>query len=74
MAAQRAKALGAFVVAITGEHGGKLGSAADAWIRIPSQETARIQEAYMLCGHMICDWVELAVSINNAVKGQRQAG
>jgi D-sedoheptulose 7-phosphate isomerase len=74
MAALCARRLGAYVVAITGEHGGKLGSAADTWIRIPSNETARIQEAYMLCGHMICDWVELAVSLNNAVQAQRQAG
>lgn len=74
IAAQRAKSMGAAVVAITGEHGGKLGSTADIWLRIPSHETARIQEAYMLCCHMICDWVELAVSINNAIQAQRQAG
>ena len=74
LAAQRARQLGAYVVAITGEHGGKLGSSAHTWIRIPSHETARVQEAYMLCGHMICDWVELAVSINNAVQAQGQAG
>lgn len=74
LAAQRARSIGAYVVAITGEHGGKLGGAADTWIRIPSQETARIQEAYMLCGHILCDWVELAVSITNAVEPQRRAG
>jgi D-sedoheptulose 7-phosphate isomerase len=74
LAARRARSIGAYVVAITGEHGGKLGGAADTWIRIPSQETARIQEAYMLCGHMLCDWVELAVSITNAVEPQRRAG
>jgi D-sedoheptulose 7-phosphate isomerase len=73
VAAQRARSLGAFTVAITGEHGGKLGSGSDAWLRIPSSETARIQEAYMLCGHMICDWVELAVCINGAVEAQRNA-
>ena len=66
--------MGACVVAITGEHGGKLGGAADVWLRIPSQETARVQEAYMLCGHMLCDWIELAVCINNAVGAQRTAG
>lgn len=73
-AALQAKVIGAFVVAITGEHGGKLGSCADAWLRIPSRETARIQEAYMLCGHMLCDWVELAVCIANAIEAQRNAG
>ncbi len=74
VAASRAKQLGAFTVAITGEHGGKLGSSADVWLRIPSRETARIQEAYMLCGHMLCDWVELAVCITHAVEAQRNAG
>ena len=74
MAALRACERGAFTVAITGELGGKLGSAADIWLRIPSRETARIQEAYMLCGHMLCDWVELAVCITHATEAQRNAG
>ena len=73
MAAVRAKQIGAYVVALTGEHGGKLGSVADSWIRIPSRETARIQEAYMLCGHMLCDWVELATCITSATLAQRHA-
>jgi D-sedoheptulose 7-phosphate isomerase len=74
VAAQRARQMGACVVAITGEHGGKLGGTSDAWLRIPSRETARIQEAYLLCGHMLCDWIELAVCITNAVEAQRNAG
>jgi D-sedoheptulose 7-phosphate isomerase len=74
LAAARAKEIGAFTVAITGEHGGKLGSTAHVWLRIPSRDTARIQEGYMLCGHMLCDWVELAVCISNAVAAQRHAG
>ena len=74
LAAYRARMMGAFTVAITGEHGGKLGSAADVWLRVPSRETARIQEAYMLCGHMLCDWVELAVCISKSLEAQRNAG
>lgn len=74
VAAQRARDLGAFTVAMTGEHGGKLGGSSDVWLRIPSRETARVQEAYMLCGHMLCDWVELAVCITHAVQAQRNAG
>lgn len=58
-----AREMGAFTVAITGEHGGYLASGADVWICIPSRDTARIQEAYMLCGHMLCDWIELATCI-----------
>ena len=74
VALQRARHIGAFTVAITGEHGGRMGSAAQVWLRIPSSDTARIQEAYMLCGHMVCDWVELATCISNAVEMRRNAG
>ena len=74
VAQTRAREMGAFTVAITGEHGGRLGSSADVWVRIPSRDTARIQEAYMLCGHMLCDWVELATCIANAMEAQRNAG
>src|SRR5271166_453103 len=70
----RARDMGAFTVAITGEDGGKLGGAADAWVRIPSCDTARVQEAYMLCGHMLCDWVEFATCISHAMEAQRSAG
>ena len=33
---------------------------ADAHLSIPSKDTARIQEGHILCGHMLCDWVELS--------------
>jgi D-sedoheptulose 7-phosphate isomerase len=74
IALTRAHEMGAFTVAITGEHGGRLGSSADVWVRIPSRDTARIQEAYMLCGHMLCDWIELATCIAHAMQAQRNAG
>jgi D-sedoheptulose 7-phosphate isomerase len=31
-------------------------------LRIASKDTARIQEGHILCGHMLCEWVELNVS------------
>jgi D-sedoheptulose 7-phosphate isomerase len=74
LALDRARQIGAFTVAITGEHGGRLGGTADTWLRMASSDTARIQEAYMLCGHMLCDWVELATCISQAVEAQRNAG
>jgi len=74
IALTRARELGATSIAITGEHGGRLGVAADVWLRIPSRDTARIQEGYMLCGHMLCEWVELATCISRAVETQRSAG
>jgi D-sedoheptulose 7-phosphate isomerase len=74
IALQRARQIGAYTVAFTGERGGRLGSTSNLWFRIPSKDTARIQEAYMLCGHMLCDWIELATCISNAVQAQRNAG
>jgi D-sedoheptulose 7-phosphate isomerase len=74
VALQRARQMGAYTVAFTGEHGGRLGSSANLWVRIPSSDTARIQEVYMLCGHMLCDWVELATCISHAVEARRNAG
>jgi D-sedoheptulose 7-phosphate isomerase len=56
-----ARELGAFTVALTGATGGALASIADVTLSIPSNDTARIQEAHILCGHMLCDWVELSV-------------
>lgn len=74
LALHRARQMGGYTVAIAGEHGGRLGSTADTWLRMSSNDTARIQEAYMLCGHMLCDWVELATCIAQAVEVQRNAG
>lgn len=60
-ALQTARQLGAFTVAFTGEAGGEVAAIADISLRIPSRDTARIQEAHILCGHMLCDWVEQSV-------------
>jgi D-sedoheptulose 7-phosphate isomerase len=55
-----ARKLGAFTVAFTGGGGGAMATLADAAICVPSRDTARIQEAHILCGHMLCDWIELS--------------
>ena len=66
-ALETAQQLGAFTVALTGAGGGAIASIADITLRIGSEETARIQEGHILCGHMLCDWVELAVCEQDAV-------
>ena len=60
---------GAFTVALTGQDGGALAGAAHAALRIPSQDTARIQEGHILCGHMLCDWIELCVCESQLAQG-----
>jgi D-sedoheptulose 7-phosphate isomerase len=61
LALEGARDLGAFTIALTGEGGGAMVGLADVTLCIPSKDTARIQEGHILCGHMICDWVELSV-------------
>ena len=57
-ALESARNIGAFTVAFTGETGGEMAGIAHISIPIASKDTARIQEAHILCGHMICDWIE----------------
>jgi D-sedoheptulose 7-phosphate isomerase len=45
-------------VALTGKTGGKLRSAVDHCICIPSDQTPRIQEAHILTEHILCELVE----------------
>jgi D-sedoheptulose 7-phosphate isomerase len=64
----RAREIGAFTVAMTGESGGHLAGFADVCLRVASGDTARIQEGHILFGHILCEWVELATCINQAVE------
>ena len=54
-----ARARNLVTVAFTGGDGGELADLADYLIAIPSKDDARIQEAHILAGHMLCDWIEL---------------
>jgi len=60
-ALETARGLGAFTVAFTGEGGGAMADLTDAVFRAASKDTARIQEAHILFGHMLCDWIEQSV-------------
>jgi D-sedoheptulose 7-phosphate isomerase len=60
-ALRKARELGAFTVAFTGAGGGAAAAIADATVCVASKDTARVQEAHILCGHMLCDWVELSL-------------
>jgi D-sedoheptulose 7-phosphate isomerase len=58
-ALEMAKVLGVTTVAFTGEGGGRMSALADFLFAVSSRDTARIQEAHILAGHLICDWLEL---------------
>ncbi len=60
-AVENAKLRNIKVVGMTGKNGGKLKDMADITIRIPSDNTPRIQEAHITIGHIICGLVENAL-------------
>ena len=53
-----AKKLGVKTIALLGKDGGQAKVLADMSIIIPSDSTARIQEAHILIGHILCDLIE----------------
>jgi D-sedoheptulose 7-phosphate isomerase len=55
---QSAHERGIITVGLTGEGGGELAGLSDFIIRVPSTDTARIQEAHILIGHIICELIE----------------
>ncbi|HEX4286991.1 MAG TPA: D-sedoheptulose 7-phosphate isomerase [Terracidiphilus sp.] len=65
-ALETARKMGAFTVALTGEGGGAMAEIAEAVFRSASKDTARIQEAHILFGHMLCDWIEQSVCERDA--------
>ena len=54
----KARDLGAFTSAMTGNGGGRLADQTDALIAVPSTDTARIQEMHILVGHSFCGALE----------------
>jgi len=60
-ALNEARKIGAFTVCFTGSRGGEMAKICDAALKVVSTDTARIQEAHILAGHLLCDWVESAV-------------
>jgi D-sedoheptulose 7-phosphate isomerase len=61
-AIKQAKKMGIKTVALTGGDGGDLAKLADLSLLVPSSVTARIQEAHITIGHIICELVEQAVT------------
>ena len=57
-AMQAAKEIGAVTVGLTGGTGGKLTAISDFNLIMPSNVTARIQEAHIFVGHCLCEILE----------------
>lgn len=59
-AAMEARRKGARVVCLTGAEGKKLASLSDGAVLVPSNRTARIQEAHITIAHVWCEMVDKA--------------
>lgn len=57
-AIEAARQLNVNVIGLTGGAGGKMVSACDICLCVPSQSTARIQEMHITIGHAICEILE----------------
>jgi D-sedoheptulose 7-phosphate isomerase len=58
LALEEARRFGLYTVAMTGGSGGRMAALADSLLCVPSNSTARVQEAHIFCGHVMCDLVE----------------
>lgn len=58
---KQAKKMGLKTVVLTGRDGEELAKLADASLLVPSSVTARIQEAHITIGHIICELAEQAL-------------
>lgn len=61
-AAAVAKRIGMPTAALTGESTSLLSEMVDTCVRVPSTNTARIQESHILCVHLLCAAVEVNAS------------
>lgn len=55
------KSMNITTIALTGQKQNKLEELADIVIKIPSDDTARIQECHIMIGHIICDLIEQGI-------------
>lgn len=58
-----AREAGIHTLGLLGRDGGALREACDAAIVVPSQVTARIQEAHILIGHTLCGLIEAELGV-----------
>ncbi|WP_424193358.1 D-sedoheptulose 7-phosphate isomerase [Ampullimonas aquatilis] len=57
-ALHQAKSMGIFTVGFTGKSGGQMNDLCDVCVKVPSNETPRIQECHITLGHIVCGLVE----------------
>ena len=61
-AIEQCKEQGVFAIGLTGEGGGDMLELCDICLRVPSSNTARIQETHIVIGHILCSLIDKALS------------
>lgn len=59
-----AREIGVITIGLLGRDGGGIKRLCDVAIVVPSQTTARIQEAHIIIGHTLCEIVECELGVN----------
>jgi D-sedoheptulose 7-phosphate isomerase len=57
-AAKQAQEQEMIVIGLTGKKGGKLSKLSEICLKVPSGNTARIQESHIMIGHILCEKIE----------------
>jgi D-sedoheptulose 7-phosphate isomerase len=65
-AAEAARGIGMHIIGLLGRDGGALRALCDVAIVVPSESTARIQEAHGFIGHTLCGLIESALGLTSA--------
>ncbi len=65
-AAEAARGIGMHIIGLLGRDGGALRALCDVAIVVPSDSTARIQEAHAFIGHTLCGLIESALGLASA--------
>lgn len=65
----KAKEIGGKTISLLGKDGGKIKHVSDIPIVVPSDCTARVQEAHIMIGHIICEMVEDSMMMSAASLG-----
>ncbi len=60
-AIEMAKEKGMKIIGFSGASGGKMARLCDVLLNVPSTDTPRIQEAHILIGHILCQYVEVTL-------------
>lgn len=69
-AVEAAREMSVVTIGLTGKSGGKLASACDICLHVPSNSTPLIQQAHIVAAHLICGLVERAMFADGATTQQ----